>query len=54
MWNIVRDLFDSFEDKRMLDVASLSLDEPELKVIVFIDAGVEAQVQDSLEDIGEE
>ncbi|TYK11206.1 DUF659 domain-containing protein/Dimer_Tnp_hAT domain-containing protein [Cucumis melo var. makuwa] len=48
------DLFDSFEDVGMLEVASLSLDEPELEAIVFIDVGGEAQVQVSQEIIGDE
>ena len=45
MWNIVGDSFDSFEDARMLEVASLSLDEP--RSYSFSNAGGEAQVQDS-------
>ena len=43
-----------FEDAGMLEVASLSLDEPKLEAIVFTDVGGEVQVQDSQEIIGEE
>ena len=54
MWDIAGDSFNSFEDAGMLEVASLSLDEPKLEAIVFTDVGGEAQVQDSQEIIGEE
>ena len=54
MWDIDGDLSDSFEDAGMLEVAILSLDEPEFEAIGFVDVGGEAQVQDSQEIIGEE
>ncbi|GAV69776.1 LOW QUALITY PROTEIN: Dimer_Tnp_hAT domain-containing protein, partial [Cephalotus follicularis] len=37
MWDIGRDAFDSLEDVGVLEVASLSLDEPEMESIVFLD-----------------
>ena len=37
MWEIAGDTHDSFEDVRVLEVANLSLDEPELETVVFID-----------------
>ncbi|KAL3753584.1 hypothetical protein ACJRO7_000916 [Eucalyptus globulus] len=36
MWDIGRDAFDSFEDVRVLEVANLSLDEPEMEYIFFL------------------
>lgn len=37
MWNIVKDKFDLFEDVEVLEFANLSLDEPKMKKIIFID-----------------
>ncbi|GAV68740.1 LOW QUALITY PROTEIN: Dimer_Tnp_hAT domain-containing protein, partial [Cephalotus follicularis] len=37
MWDIGGDAFDSLEDVGVLEVASLSLDEPEMESIVFLD-----------------
>ncbi|XP_057467262.1 uncharacterized protein LOC130796494 [Actinidia eriantha] len=39
MWDIAGDQFGSLEDVGMLEVANLSLDEPELEVVVFTDDG---------------
>ena len=39
MWDISGDAFGSFEDVGMLDVATLSLDEPELENVLFTDDG---------------
>ncbi|XP_077230136.1 uncharacterized protein LOC143863338 [Tasmannia lanceolata] len=46
MWDIGGDSFDSFEDVGVLEVASLSLDEQDLEVVVFTD--------DVEDDIGDE
>lgn len=37
MWDIAGDAFDSFEDVGTLDIANLSLDEPELEVMLIVD-----------------
>jgi len=37
MWNIVGDEFESFDENKILKVANLSLDEPELEVVFFND-----------------
>ena len=39
MQDIAGDQFGSLEDVGMLEVANLSLDEPELEVVVFTDDG---------------
>ena len=39
MWDIAGDKFDSFDDVGMLEVANLSLDEPEMEVVLFTDDG---------------
>ncbi|KAL7184916.1 hypothetical protein ACSBR2_026962 [Camellia fascicularis] len=39
LWDIAGDTFDSFDNVRMLEVANLSLDEPEMEVVLFIDDG---------------
>ena len=39
LWDIAGDSFDSFEDVGMLEVANLSLDEPDLEAVVFTDDG---------------
>lgn len=39
LWDIAGDSFDSFEDVGMLEVAHLSLDEPDLEAVVFTDDG---------------
>ncbi|XP_077239733.1 uncharacterized protein LOC143880640 [Tasmannia lanceolata] len=49
MWDIGGDTFDSCEDVGVLEVASLSLDEPELESIIFTD-----DVEDDVVDIGDE
>lgn len=38
-WDIAGDAFDSFEDVGEIEIATLSLDEPELEAIVFTDDG---------------
>lgn len=37
MWDIVKDKFDLFEDVEVLEVTNLSLDEPKMKKIIFMD-----------------
>jgi len=39
MWDIVGDAFDSIEDVGELEIAQLSLDEPELEVVLFREKG---------------
>ncbi|CAL5327444.1 unnamed protein product [Camellia sinensis] len=39
LWDIAGDTFDSFDDVGMLEVANLSLDEPEMEVVLFTDDG---------------
>ncbi|XP_058180057.1 uncharacterized protein LOC131298593 [Rhododendron vialii] len=39
MWDIAGDQFGSLDDVGMLEVANLSLDEPEMEVVVFTDDG---------------
>ncbi|XP_059659219.1 uncharacterized protein LOC132306039 [Cornus florida] len=39
MWDIAGDAFDSFGDVGVLEVANLSLDEPELEAVLFTDDG---------------
>ena len=39
MWNIFRDKFNYLEDVGELEIAHLSLDEPELERVVFLDDG---------------
>lgn len=36
-WNIIRDAFNPFEGAKVLKNTSLSLDEPDIKSILFID-----------------
>ncbi|KAG5557744.1 hypothetical protein RHGRI_007861 [Rhododendron griersonianum] len=42
MWDIAGDAFDSFGDVGELEIAQLSLDEPELEAVVFMDVGDES------------
>lgn len=53
MWDIGGDTFDSFEDVGVLEVASLSLDEPELEAVIFTDDGDgngdESEVEEMME-----
>uniref|UniRef100_A0A5B7AFB0 BED-type domain-containing protein n=1 Tax=Davidia involucrata TaxID=16924 RepID=A0A5B7AFB0_DAVIN len=46
MWDIAGDTFDSFEDVGVLEVANLSLDEPELEAVVFMDDGNEREEEE--------
>ncbi|PKA55721.1 hypothetical protein AXF42_Ash012013 [Apostasia shenzhenica] len=46
MWDVGGDSFASVEDTGMLEVAQLSLDEPELKTVLFND-GSEAEIQEA-------
>ncbi|XP_077251764.1 uncharacterized protein LOC143890988 [Tasmannia lanceolata] len=50
MWDIGEDSFDSFEDVGVLEVASLSLDEPDLEAVVFTD-DVDDDIGDEATDI---
>ncbi|XP_077210351.1 uncharacterized protein LOC143845833 [Tasmannia lanceolata] len=50
MWDIGGDSFDSFEDVGVLEVASLSLDEPDLEAVVFTD-DVDDDIGDEATDI---
>ncbi|XP_077212459.1 uncharacterized protein LOC143847496 [Tasmannia lanceolata] len=50
MWDIGGDSFDSFEDVGVLEVASLSLDEPDLEAVVFTD-NVDDDIGDEVTDI---
>ncbi|KAG5532188.1 hypothetical protein RHGRI_026721 [Rhododendron griersonianum] len=42
MWDIAGDAFDTFGDVGELEIAQLSLDEPELEAVVFMDDGDES------------
>ncbi|KAI8567563.1 hypothetical protein RHMOL_Rhmol02G0131600 [Rhododendron molle] len=53
MWDIAGDAFDSFGDVGELDIAQLSLDEPELEAVVFTDDGDDVEIGDDGE-IGDE
>lgn len=37
MWDIGGDAFDTFEDVGMLEIANLSLDEPDMESVIFLD-----------------
>ena len=39
MWDIAGDSFDSFDDVGELEIAQLSLDEPELEAVLFREEG---------------
>ncbi|XP_059650225.1 uncharacterized protein LOC132295985 [Cornus florida] len=39
MWDVGRDAFDSLEGSRILEIANLSLDEPDLEAMIFTDEG---------------
>ena len=39
MWDIGGDSFDSFQGTGILDFATISLDEPAMKVVLFVDNG---------------
>ncbi|GFY93828.1 hypothetical protein Acr_09g0002780 [Actinidia rufa] len=49
MWDIAGDQFGSLEDVGMLEVANLSLDEPELEVVVFTDDGDVEEINSEVE-----
>ncbi|KAG5540905.1 hypothetical protein RHGRI_020969 [Rhododendron griersonianum] len=51
MWDIVGDAFDTFGDVGDLEIAQLSLDEPELEAVVFTDDGDDGEIGDeAMED----
>ncbi|PKU60294.1 hypothetical protein MA16_Dca025133 [Dendrobium catenatum] len=45
MRDVVGDGFESLEDMRILEIANLSLDEPELEAMIFIEDDIEIQRQ---------
>ncbi|KAL0925631.1 hypothetical protein M5K25_003996 [Dendrobium thyrsiflorum] len=45
MWDVAGDGFESLEDMRILEIANLSLDEPELEAMIFIEDDIEVQRQ---------
>ncbi|KAL0914156.1 hypothetical protein M5K25_017665 [Dendrobium thyrsiflorum] len=45
MWDVARDGFESLDDIGILDIANISLDEPELKAMIFIEDDIEVQRQ---------
>lgn len=51
MWDIAGDAFDSFEDVGELEVAQLSLDEPDLEAMLFTDEG-DGDVGDEVTEVG--
>ncbi|KAI8524722.1 hypothetical protein RHMOL_Rhmol13G0170700 [Rhododendron molle] len=48
MWDIAGDQFGSLDEVGMLEVANISLDEPEMEAIVFTDDGDEI-LEESME-----
>ncbi|KAG5556173.1 hypothetical protein RHGRI_006710 [Rhododendron griersonianum] len=51
MWDIAGDAFDTFGDVGDLEIAQLSLDEPELEAVVFTDDGDDGEIGDeAMED----
>ncbi|KAI8549143.1 hypothetical protein RHMOL_Rhmol06G0003800 [Rhododendron molle] len=51
MWDIVRDVFDSFGDVGELDIAQLSLDEPEVEAVVFTNDGDDGEIGDEAMEV---
>ncbi|KAL0907771.1 hypothetical protein M5K25_022206 [Dendrobium thyrsiflorum] len=45
MWDVDEDGFESLEDMGILEIANLSLDEPELEAMIFIEDVIEVQRQ---------
>ncbi|PKU60367.1 hypothetical protein MA16_Dca028320 [Dendrobium catenatum] len=45
MWDVAGDGFESLEDMGILEIANLSLDEPELEAMIFIEDDIETQRQ---------
>ncbi|PKU82323.1 hypothetical protein MA16_Dca005328 [Dendrobium catenatum] len=43
MWDVDGDGFESIEDMGILEIANLSLDEPELEAMIFIEDDIETQ-----------
>ena len=44
MWDLEGDEFETFEGLGILEVANLSLDKPELEVMVFVDGDEEETI----------
>ncbi|KAI8549138.1 hypothetical protein RHMOL_Rhmol06G0003300 [Rhododendron molle] len=51
MWDIVGDVFDSFGDVGELDIAQLSLNEPELEDVVFTNDGDDGEIGDEAMEV---
>ncbi|GAV83902.1 hypothetical protein CFOL_v3_27347, partial [Cephalotus follicularis] len=49
MWDIGGDHHDSFEDVGVLEVANLSLDEPDMEAVIFTDDGLENEENENIE-----
>nr|CAD1831664.1 unnamed protein product [Ananas comosus var. bracteatus] len=45
MWDVGRDSFDTFDSVGLLEIANLSLDEPDLESVVFIDDSNENEIE---------
>jgi len=45
LWDISGDAFDSMEGADILEVANLSLDEPEIEAVIFQEGNVDNEVQ---------
>ncbi|PKU70919.1 hypothetical protein MA16_Dca021038 [Dendrobium catenatum] len=43
IWDVTRDGFECLDDMGLLEVANLSLDEPELEAMIFNDDDIEGQ-----------
>lgn len=52
MWDIGGDSFDSLEGAGILEVANLSLDEPDMEAVVFADGDDEIDDEEPLPDAG--
>ncbi|KAL7237734.1 hypothetical protein ACSBR2_003939 [Camellia fascicularis] len=46
LWNVGRDVFDSLEGADLLEIVSLSLDEPHMKAVIFTDEGEQVEAID--------
>lgn len=53
MWDIGGDAFDSLEGVGILEVASLSLDEPKIEAMIFTNAPI-APTSDDVINLGDE
>ncbi|KAG5521605.1 hypothetical protein RHGRI_033985 [Rhododendron griersonianum] len=51
MWDIAGDAFDTFGDVGELEIAQLSLDEPELEAVVFTDDGNDGEIGDEAMEV---